>query len=100
MTDYGLETGETWDFGESKLWRFLRITKSTPKYITFRLSNGTYDYGNQLDGGQEWRRKVFHCLCNEGGDAGLHHFHIRINKYDNRCFNSFLTKLTKPSQTE
>ena len=33
MTDYGLATDETWDFGEHEYWRFLIITKATPKRI-------------------------------------------------------------------
>ena len=55
MTDYGLATGETWDFGENEIWRYLIITKATPKMITYKLSNGTHDFC----GGHEYKRKLF-----------------------------------------
>jgi hypothetical protein len=55
MTDYGLATGETWDFGEQHPWRFLIITKATPKMITYKLSNGTHIYGGDC----EFKRKLF-----------------------------------------
>tara|TARA_R110002073_G_scaffold303466_1_gene471799 strand:- start:284 stop:541 length:258 start_codon:yes stop_codon:yes gene_type:complete len=55
MTDYGLASNETWDFGEHQVWRFLIITKATPKMITYKLSNGTHIYA----GDYEFTRKLF-----------------------------------------
>ena len=92
MSDYGLEEGQTWDFGEYKCWRFVRIIKTTPKYITFKLSNGTFNYGNQLHDGEEWRRKVLRCDTSPSLEDC---FHVRIHKGDFRCFR--MAKLTKPS---
>tara|TARA_R110000764_G_scaffold130246_2_gene218020 strand:+ start:935 stop:1201 length:267 start_codon:yes stop_codon:yes gene_type:complete len=58
MTDYGLATGETWDFGENQIWRYLIITKATPKMITYKLSNGTHILGENY-GNSEFKRKLF-----------------------------------------
>ena len=58
MTDYGLASNETWDFGENQVWRYLIITKATPKMITYRLSNGTNILGASY-GNYEFKRKLF-----------------------------------------
>lgn len=89
MSDYGLETGDVWDFGEHKCWQYIKIRKTTPKHITFELSDG-----GALHVGGELRRKVLRCSNVQDGYGSC--FHIRLNDSDFRCFSMGQKIIYKP----